>query len=160
MLWDVVTLDPWGSPFFRLVAEHAEVFAALPPALHEALVREYVRGAATRPLSTGALDALVSPWVGTSETRASFYRQIAALHPEDTGDLASSLDRLRAPVSIGWGEADLWIPADQARRLAEQLPGEVPVTILRGIGHLTPLEAPEALREIVGRWLGVERAAR
>lgn len=95
MLWDVVTLDPWGSPFFRLVAEHSEVFAALPPALHDALVREYVRGAAARPLTTDPLDGLVGPWVGTSQERESFYRQIAALHPEDTRDLVDSLDRVR-----------------------------------------------------------------
>lgn len=158
MLWDVVTLDPWGSPFFRLVAEHSEVFAALPPALHEALVREYVRGAAARPLTTDALDGLVGPWIGGAEERAGFYRQIAALRPEDTRDLAASLDRVRTPVSIGWGAEDPWIPVDQARRLADALPGEVPVTTLPGVGHLVPLEAPEALREAVGRWFRRARA--
>ncbi|NNV08232.1 alpha/beta hydrolase, partial [Geobacillus sp. MMMUD3] len=40
-LSDIVTLTPWGSPFFRLVAENEEVFAALPLALHRALVHEY-----------------------------------------------------------------------------------------------------------------------
>jgi len=153
MLWDVVTLDPWGSPFFRLVAEHSEVFAALPPALHEALVREYVRGAAGSSLEGEEVDGLVGPWIGGAEERASFYRQIAALRPEDTRDLVDTLDRVRTPVSIGWGAEDPWIPVDQARRLAEALPGEVPVTILSGIGHLVPLEAPDALRETVGRWL-------
>ena len=154
MLQDVVTLDPWGSPFFRLVAEHADVFAVLPPTLHEALVREYVRGASARPLTTDAIDALVGPWTGTSEQRASLYRQIAALRPEDTRDLVASLDRVRASVSIGWGAEDPWIPVAQAHRLADALPGEAPVTILPGVGHLVPLEAPEALRESVGRWLG------
>ena len=153
MLWDAVTLDPWGSPFFRLVAEHADVFAALPPALHEALVREYARGAAARPLMTDAIDELVGPWIGTSEERASLYRQIGALRPEDTRDLVDSLDRVRTPVSIGWGAEDPWIPVAQAHRLADALPGEAPVTILPGVGHLVPLEAPEALREDVGRWL-------
>lgn len=159
MLWDVVTLDPWGSPFFRLVAEHADVFAALPPALHEALVREYVRGAAGSPLGGGAVDGLVGPWTGGREERARFYRQIAALRPEDTRDLVASIDRVRTPVSIGWGAEDPWIPVDQARRLADALPGEVPVTILPGVGHLVPLEAPDALREAVGRWLGGTCAA-
>ena len=159
MLWDVVTLDPWGSPFFRLVAEHAEVFAALPPALHEALVREYVRGAAAGPLTVEALDGLVGPWTGGAEERASFYRQIAALRPEDTRDLVEALTRVRTQVSIGWGAEDPWIPADQARRLADALPGEVPVTILSGIGHLAPLEAPVALHEAVCRWFRRARAA-
>src|SRR5690606_2976939 len=29
-LVDVVALSPWGSPFFTLVAQHADVFAQLP----------------------------------------------------------------------------------------------------------------------------------
>ena len=49
-LVDVVALRPWGSEFFRLVAEHEQVFAALPAPLHEALVRAYIAGAAHRPL--------------------------------------------------------------------------------------------------------------
>lgn len=159
MLWDVVTLDPWGSVFFRLVAEHADVFAALPPALHEALVREYVRGAAATGLGEGVLDALVGPWTGGAEERESFYRQIAALHPEDTRDLVDALDVVRTPVRIGWGAEDPWIPVDQARRLADALPGEPPVTVLPGVGHLVPLEAPESLSAAVGRWLEADPLA-
>ncbi|MEU7405325.1 alpha/beta fold hydrolase, partial [Streptomyces sp. NPDC044948] len=41
-LVDPVALAPWGSPFFRLVRDHAEVFEKLPPALHRALVGEYI----------------------------------------------------------------------------------------------------------------------
>ena len=63
-LVDVVALAPWGSDFFRLVAANAAVFAALPAALHEALVREYVAGAAHRPLRADDLDGLVAPWLG------------------------------------------------------------------------------------------------
>lgn len=51
-LADVVTLEPWGSPFFQLVAEHEAVFSALPPQLHAALVREYIAGAAGPHLDT------------------------------------------------------------------------------------------------------------
>lgn len=61
-------------------------------------------------------------------------------------------------MSIGWGAEDPWIPVDQARRLADALPGEVPVTTLPGVGHLVPLEAPDALREAVGRWFRRARA--
>ena len=35
-LVDPVALAPWGSPFFRLVGQHAGVFEQLPPALHGA----------------------------------------------------------------------------------------------------------------------------
>lgn len=60
-LWDVVTLDPWGSPFFRLVADNTDAFAQLPPKLHSALVREYIAGAIRRQLSTQDIDALARP---------------------------------------------------------------------------------------------------
>jgi pimeloyl-ACP methyl ester carboxylesterase len=141
MLWDVVTLDPWGSPFFRLVAQHAEVFSALPSALHGALVREYIRGAAHRPLSGGQLEMLAEPWV-TTEGRSAFYRQIAALRPEHTRPLAGALGEVRCRTAIGWGAEDPWIPAEQARRLQQLLPGDPSCTLLPGVGHLAPLEAP------------------
>lgn len=44
-LVDPVALAPWGSPAYRLLGGHAEVFGQLPPALHRALVREYVSSA-------------------------------------------------------------------------------------------------------------------
>ncbi|MGW3867270.1 alpha/beta fold hydrolase, partial [Streptomyces sp. NPDC005047] len=75
-LVDPVALAPWGSPFFRLVREHAEVFERLPPALHGALVREYVGSTGGPGLHPAVLDQLVRPWLGESGQPA-FYRQIA-----------------------------------------------------------------------------------
>src|SRR4051794_6343789 len=42
-LVDVVALRPWGSDFFRLVHDNAEVFGALPRAVHEGALRAYIR---------------------------------------------------------------------------------------------------------------------
>lgn len=153
MLWDVVTLDPWGSPFFRLVAEHADVFAALPPALHSALVREYIAGAAHRPLSSAQLEMLVEPWI-TGEGKPVFFRQIAALNPEHTRPLERELGETRCPVAIGWGEQDPWVPVDQAGRLQRLLPGDPTLVLLPGVGHLAPLEAPDEVLAAVETWLG------
>jgi pimeloyl-ACP methyl ester carboxylesterase len=61
-LIDAVAVRPWGSPFFRLVQQHAEVFAALPPNLHEALLREYISSASADGLRSETLDELVAPW--------------------------------------------------------------------------------------------------
>ena len=63
-LVDVVALAPWGSDYFRLVKQHADVFAAVPPAMHEGALRAYVAGASHRGLSAPALDELVTPWLG------------------------------------------------------------------------------------------------
>ncbi len=50
-LVDVVALAPWGSDYFRLVRDHAEVFEALPPAIHEGALRAYIAGASHRGLA-------------------------------------------------------------------------------------------------------------
>ncbi|MGO4455472.1 alpha/beta fold hydrolase [Arthrobacter sp. RAF14] len=153
-LWDIVTLDPWGSPFFRLVADHAEVFEELPPALHAALVKEYIAGAAYAPLSAGTLDALSRPWLGTRGQRA-FYRQIASLRPEHTRPVADRLSEVRCAVHLGWGERDPWIPVEQAARLKESLPGTVTLLTLPDVGHLAPVEAPSLVTGAVSAWLGL-----
>ena len=151
-LWDAVTLDPWGSPFFRLVSGHSDVFEALPPALHAALVREYIAGAARHQLSAGWIDALSRPWLGAAGQPA-FYRQIAALRPGHTRPVADRLAQVRCPVAIGWGEDDPWIPAGQAGRLRDRLPGEPPVITLDGVGHLAPVEAPSRVIRALSDWL-------
>src|SRR5690606_13155634 len=130
-LLDVVTLDPWGSPFFRLVAEHEQVFAALPDALHTALVREYIAGAANGRLDAATVDRLVGPWTGDAG-RAAFYRQIAQLSPEHTRPIVRRLEQVRCPVRVGWGTDDPWIPAEQADRLRDALPGEAEVVRFGG----------------------------
>ena len=75
-LVDVVALRPWGSPFFRLVHDHVEVFEQLPPAIHRGAVEAYVRGASHGGLSDEQLATLVRPWVGDEGQRA-LYAQMA-----------------------------------------------------------------------------------
>lgn len=151
-LVDVVTLDPWGSPFFRLVAQHEQVFAALPPALHAALVREYIAGAGGEALTAPQIDALTEPWRSPAG-QAAFYRQIAQLSPQHTAPIVERLDQVRCPVRVSWGEEDPWIPVEQAAELAARLPGHVEVRTYAGAGHLVPLEAADALGRDARDWL-------
>ncbi|ACZ21438.1 predicted hydrolase or acyltransferase of alpha/beta superfamily [Sanguibacter keddieii DSM 10542] len=155
-LWDAVTLDPWGSPFFRLVADHPDVFPQLPPALHAALVREYVSGASRHRLDAATTDVLVEPWLDEDGQRA-FYRQVAALRPEDTRPVAARLGEVRCEVGVGWGAEDPWVPVEQAGRLRALLPGDVPVVELDDVGHLAPLEAPGAVHHALDAWLSTGR---
>lgn len=160
-LLDIVTLDPWGSPFFRLVAENEPVFAALPAPLHRALVRVYIAGAAgsapngPRPevlrLELSHLDELAAPWCSPAG-QSAFYRQVASLSPQQTQAIADSLGEVRCPVHIGWGEDDPWIPVEQAERLAKRLPGDPGITRFPGAGHLVPLERPEELAADIRSW--------
>jgi pimeloyl-ACP methyl ester carboxylesterase len=151
-LLDIVTLEPWGSPFFQLVAQHESVFAALPPNLHAALVREYIAGAGGDGLDAGWVDELAEPWC-SPQGQCAFYRQIAQLSPEHTRPIVARLDGVRCPVRIGWGERDPWIPVGQARDLADRLPGSVDVVTYPAAGHLVPLEATDALARDVLTWL-------
>ena len=155
-LWDIVTLDPWGSPFFRLVADNTEVFEQLPDPLHAALVREYIAGAARHRLTDNDLDELTRPWLGGAG-KAGFYRQIAALRPEHTRPVAERLSQVRCPTRIGWGADDPWIPVEQATQLRDLLPDRRDPVILDGVGHLAPLEATAAVTREIEDWLGVTR---
>jgi len=150
-LVDVVALAPWGSPFFRLVANNPSVFAQLPPELHEALVRAYVRGAAHRRLRPESLDMLVAPWLG-SDGQTAFYRQIAQADQRYTDEIEPRYPEIDLPVLITWGIDDTWIPVDRAHRLAEQIPG-AELHLVPEAGHLIQLDAPEQLTAILHRWL-------
>lgn len=150
-LWDVVTLDPWGSPFFQLVAENADVFAQLPANLHSALVKEYIVGAVSRNLSAQDIEALASPWLG-STGQVAFYQQITALSAADTRPVAEALADTRCPTRIGWGRDDPWIPLRQAYELQSRLPGTPDVVALEGVGHLSPYEDSSAVAAALREW--------
>jgi pimeloyl-ACP methyl ester carboxylesterase len=150
-LVDAVALAPWGSDFFRLVAAHPDVFTQLPPELHEALLREYVRGAAARPLAGDAEDMLVTPWLG-GRGQAAFYRQIAQSDQRYTDEIEPLYPSLGIPVTVVWGRDDAWIPVDRAHRLASLVRG-AELHVVPDAGHLIQLDAPAALTALLQRWL-------
>ncbi|GEK79274.1 alpha/beta fold hydrolase [Agrococcus baldri] len=150
VLVDVVALRPWGSPFFSLVQQHAEVFAQLPAAIHRGAIEAYIRGASHRGLRDDELAALVGPWLGETGQPA-FYRQIAQADEAHTAELESRLGELDEPVHIVWGERDAWIPLDRAHRLQRAIPHASHATIADA-GHLIQLDAREALAAELIRW--------
>ena len=108
-LVDVVALRPWGSDFFRLVRDHADVFAELPSEVHEGALRAYVSGASHRGLTPGALNALTRPWLD-DVGQAAFYRQIAQADEAHTDQVEPSYSTIDVPVLVVWGQDDAWIP--------------------------------------------------
>lgn len=142
-LVDPVALAPWGSPFFRLVAEHAAVFGQLPAPLHEALVREYVGSASHRGLLPEVLDALVAPWTDTAG-QAAFYRQIAQADQRYTDEIQPLYPTLNLPVTVCWATEDTWIPPAKGEELASLIPG-ARLRPVPDAGHLVPLDAPARL---------------
>ncbi|WP_344162197.1 alpha/beta fold hydrolase [Nocardiopsis rhodophaea] len=153
-LFDAVSLRPWGSEFFRLVNQHAKVFAALPPHLHEALVRSYIATASHPGLRTDVLDALVAPWL-SDEGRSAFYRQIAQADERYTAEVEDRYHELAFPVLVAWGREDTWLSPDHAVRLAEHIPHAV----LRWIdqaGHLVQEDAPARVTGLISDLLARE----
>jgi pimeloyl-ACP methyl ester carboxylesterase len=147
VLVDVVALAPWGSPFYRLVREHAEVFEQLPAAIHQGVVRAYVATAQARPLDGDVEGALIAPWLGPAG-QSAFYRQIAQGDQRDTDEIEPLYGQITAPTLVVWGEADPWIPVARGRELARRIPG-ARLEVLPGSGHLVQEDAPDALARLL-----------
>jgi pimeloyl-ACP methyl ester carboxylesterase len=150
-LVDVVALAPWGSDFFRLVRDHADVFAAVPSPVHEGALRAYIAGASYSGLTDAEMETLVAPWRG-AEGQPAFYRQIAQADQAYTDEIEPLYPSLDLPVLVAWGTEDTWIPVDRAHRLAELIPG-ARLELIEGAGHLIQLDAPVALATTLHRWL-------
>ena len=150
-LVDVVALRPWGSEFFRLVAEHAQVFAAQPPAIHRGALEAYIASASHRGLTAEQMDTLTSPWL-SSEGQPAFYRQIAAADERFTDEIQDRYSELDLPVKVIWGCQDNWIPSDRATRLKQMIPG-AELELIDGAGHLIQYDAPIQLAVALHRWL-------
>ncbi|MFD5856683.1 alpha/beta fold hydrolase [Streptomyces chartreusis] len=142
-LVDPVALAPWGSPFFRLVGAHADVFERLPLALHGALVREYVASASSPGLRPDVLERLVEPWLDDTG-QAAFYRQIAQADQRYTDEIQGRYGGIGIPTLVCWGEDDTWIPVAKGRELAALVPG-ARFEPIAGAGHLVQEDAPAQL---------------
>ncbi len=79
-----------------------------------------------------------------------YQRQIAALlaRPE-VETLLSTID---CPVLVAVGDVDEWSPLDQHRLMAAAIP-RATLTVLGGSGHMSPLEAPDALTAALRHWI-------
>ncbi|MEN8655762.1 alpha/beta hydrolase [Streptomyces sp. 21So2-11] len=79
-------------------------------------------------------------------------------------DLEAGVRELRVPTAIVAGAADRLTPLLHARAIAAALPHSLGVTELTGVGHMTPVEAPEVvtakLRELVTAYVDVSGADR
>ncbi|MGW0120976.1 alpha/beta fold hydrolase [Streptomyces sp. NPDC003327] len=75
-------------------------------------------------------------------------------------DLDAGLRQLRLPVAVLVGTADRLTPPVHSRAMAEALPHCTGLVELAGMGHMTPVEAPEAvtaqIRELTLTYLGVK----
>lgn len=150
-LIDVVALAPWGSPFYRLVRGHSAVFEQLPAAIHDGVLRAYVRTAQPQPLDRPVEDALIGPWLGRAG-QSAFYRQIAQGDQRHTDEIEPLYPQINAPTLVIWGEADPWIPVARGVELAQRIPG-ARLELLPTAGHLVQEDQPDELARLLGEHL-------
>ena len=62
------------------------------------------------------------------------------------------LNAISAPVELLWGELDDAAPPEIATR-AEAVLVNARLTVLQGVGHFTPTEAPDEVRRAIDRLL-------
>ncbi|MFF5565918.1 alpha/beta fold hydrolase [Streptomyces sp. NPDC012623] len=78
-------------------------------------------------------------------------------HVLDELDLDAEVRELTVPTAVIGGSEDRLTPPGQARALAAALPDCVSLNVLTGVGHMTPVEAPEAvigtIRELSATYL-------
>ena len=95
---------------------------------------------ATERAWTAEVIAACSP-----ETAAGFAEMLGDL------DLAAAVPHLVVPTLVVVGDADRLTPPWHARRLAEALPQCVGLVEVPGVGHMTPVQAPDAVADAVRR---------
>ncbi|UFQ16167.1 MULTISPECIES: alpha/beta fold hydrolase [Streptomyces] len=84
-------------------------------------------------------------------------------HVLATLELDVEVGALRVPTAVVAGLADRLTPVVHARRIAAALPRCVGLTELAGVGHMTPIEAPDAvtarIAELVDTYVQVKEGA-
>jgi pimeloyl-ACP methyl ester carboxylesterase len=100
-------------------------------------------------LSDARLEAARQRYGSTDYRRASgAMREVLVASVNE--DYRDELARLRLPVALVWGERDDVVAPSVARRAADLIGPSARVTILAGVGHLVPTEAPEDLVRALG----------
>lgn len=139
---------PGAGAFPRLAAAaHRRLLTSSAPMapvtkLSAAALRRVTLGPDASPSLT-ALNAAIISGSCDRRVRAAWGRVLADL------DLSDRVGHLDVPTHVLVGSADRLTPPPHAQRIAARLPHCTGVTTLPGVGHMSPLEAPEALTDAI-----------
>lgn len=154
-LIDVVAIGPFGSPFFKLVADNRPVFEALPANFVEGFVRSYIKSATHKPLASEVENLLAEQWLENgSQGPKRFLQEMIQAHNRTTGNLEDQYSQVGAqiPVKIIWGANDSWISVERASTLAAAL-NACEVVHVEEAGHLVQYDQPAKLALELAVWL-------
>lgn len=118
----------------------------LAPVLRDELLPLYFAAAST---DNAALQQTVMQ-MGIEQGAAVFERQSIALR--DRPDSTQTLPGISCPALVLCGEEDRLCPPDLHRDMARRLP-QAELEIIPSCGHLSTLEAPDAVNAALTRWL-------
>ncbi|HEY6797161.1 MAG TPA: alpha/beta hydrolase [Kineosporiaceae bacterium] len=119
----------------------ARLLRSLPPALARTAVRHITLSpSATAAQAMFCTDIIRSCPPVTHHSCARLLRDL---------DLSPDVPRLTVPAMVLVGTADRLTPAWHARRLAEALPRGLGVIEVPGVGHMTPVQAPDTVASAV-----------
>lgn len=96
-----------------------------------------------------ALRSIVQSMAEDTGAEAFVRQQLATISRADS---RPALGAISCPTLVLTGEADALIPAGDSAELADGIPGAHPIEVLRA-GHLTTLEQPERVTEVLLDWL-------
>jgi pimeloyl-ACP methyl ester carboxylesterase len=88
--------------------------------------------------------------------RRSFLHFARCLDNGDLMEIAGDLERLALPVTVVWGEGDLYLSPAIAERLVASIPG-ARLERLPTAGHFSPIDEPEQLAALLLRAAGRAR---
>lgn len=156
-LIDVVAVGPFGTPFFKTVAEGLSTYQAIPQAMFRGFIRAYIEGATFKPLSKDIMDMLIEPYSEQGvQGKEGFIREMEQAHYRDADDVMSSYGELAIPVKIIWGKNDKWIPYDKGIKLGEMI-GTKEVVLVEQAGHLIMYDQPERVATELAWWLSNQK---
>jgi pimeloyl-ACP methyl ester carboxylesterase len=108
--------------------------------------REALDGVAPARPDVTALAAAMARGLGAEVFKA---QQLAVL---DRRDRTSEIAKIAVPTLIVAGDADVITPLRLSAEMASSIP-DAELHVLEGIGHLSPLEDPDAVAARIRDWL-------
>ena len=128
------------SPFWRSVIR-ASGSAALVDGTKRLAYRSYV-----------PCPKEVSDYVNSYRGRVGLVTQWFKNYPASLASLSPRLSQIAVPVVVFWGDSDMLLMVENARRLSDAVPGSR-LRVLTDCGHMPHQDKPDEFVELVQQWV-------
>jgi pimeloyl-ACP methyl ester carboxylesterase len=145
----LVLMGPKPAPDSPKVAPQREETAQLALTQGSTVVADELHAKPLGPQADGAVKAQMHRMIAEADPRAiaALVRGIA-----QRPDPAPALPSLVMPALVIAGEVDPFSPLDDVKRVAELMPN-AELVVLKGIGHMAPVEAPMAVSRAIAAFV-------